>query len=70
MPVRRSPEESPTFQYRLARDAINLRQQAKGMPLGIRRAELLQKARQIDAAILTSSKKDNSDAGLFPIVVA
>ncbi|MCK1711628.1 MULTISPECIES: hypothetical protein [unclassified Bradyrhizobium] len=51
MPVRRSPEQSSTFEYCLAQDAIKLRQQAKGMPLGIRRAELLQKARQIDATV-------------------
>ena len=50
MPVRRSPKQSATFEYRLAQEAINLRQQAKGMPLGIRRTELLQKARQFDVA--------------------
>jgi hypothetical protein len=49
--MRRHPEQSSTFEYRLAQEAINLRQQAKGMPICIRRAELLQKARQIDVAI-------------------
>ncbi|MCP3397784.1 MULTISPECIES: hypothetical protein [unclassified Bradyrhizobium] len=39
-----------TFEYRLAQEAINLRLQAKGMPAGIRRSELLRKARQIDVA--------------------
>jgi hypothetical protein len=38
------------FAYRLAQEAINLRLQAKGMPLGVRRTELLRKARQIDVA--------------------
>jgi hypothetical protein len=50
MSARRSPEPTSTFEYRLAQEALNLRQQAKGMPLGIRRTELLRKARQIDAA--------------------
>ncbi|KYG25497.1 hypothetical protein SE92_34380 [Bradyrhizobium sp. AT1] len=44
------PESSSTFEYRLAREALNLRQQAKGMAPGIRRTELLRKARQIDVA--------------------
>jgi hypothetical protein len=39
-----------TFEYRLAQEAINLRLQAKGMPVGVRRTELLRKARQIDVA--------------------
>jgi hypothetical protein len=47
---RKSPERLPIFEYRLAQEAINLRQQAKGMPLGVRRTELLRKARQIDVA--------------------
>lgn len=50
MPARQIPEQSLTFEYRLAQEAINLRQQACGMPPGIRRMELLQKARQIDVA--------------------
>lgn len=50
MPARRSPVQSLTFEYRLAQEAINLRLQAKGMPVGIRRSELLRKARQIDVA--------------------
>jgi len=50
MPARRSPEPSSTFEYRLAQEALNLRQQAKGMPAGIRRSELLRKARQINVA--------------------
>lgn len=50
MQARRSPVQSLTFEYRLAQDAINLRLQAKGMPAGIRRSELLRKARQIDVA--------------------
>lgn len=50
MPARRSPVQSLTFEYRLAQEAINLRLQAQGMPAGIRRSELLRKARQIDVA--------------------
>ncbi|MBW7963689.1 hypothetical protein [Bradyrhizobium sp. BR 10261] len=50
MSTQRSPEQSNTFEYRLAQEAISLRQQAKEMPLGIRRTELLQKARQLDVA--------------------
>ncbi|MCJ9704596.1 MULTISPECIES: hypothetical protein [unclassified Bradyrhizobium] len=50
MPARRPPEPSSTFEYRLAQEALNLRQQAKGMPAGIRRTELLRKAHQIDIA--------------------
>lgn len=50
MTARRSPVQSLTFEYRLAQEAINLRLQAQGMPAGIRRSELLRKARQIDVA--------------------
>jgi len=50
MSTRRSPEQSSTFEYRLAQEAISLRQQAKEMPSGVRRTELLQKARQLDVA--------------------
>ena len=50
MPAQRSPGQSLTFEYRLAQEASNLRLQAKGMPVGIRRTELLRKARQIDVA--------------------
>jgi hypothetical protein len=50
MPARRSPVQSLTFEYRLAQEAINLRLQANGMPAGVRRTELLRKARQIDVA--------------------
>ena len=35
---------------RLAEEAINLRKQAEGMPLSIRRDELLRKANQMDTA--------------------
>ncbi len=50
MPAQRSPRQSLTFEYRLAREASNLRLQAEGMPVGVRRTELLRKARQIDVA--------------------
>jgi hypothetical protein len=51
MLARQRPEQSSTFEYRLTQEAINLRKQAKGMPLSIRRDELLRKASQIDAAV-------------------
>jgi hypothetical protein len=51
MLVRQRAEQLSTFEYRLAQEAINLRKQAKGMPLSIRRDELLLKAHQIDAAV-------------------
>jgi hypothetical protein len=50
MAARISPGHSSTFEYRLAQEANNLRLQAKGMPLSVRRTELLRKARQIDIA--------------------
>jgi hypothetical protein len=40
-----------TFKHRLAQEATNLRRQAREMPLGLRQAELLRKAQQIDVAI-------------------
>ena len=50
MSAQRSSDQSSTFEYRLAQEAVNLRLQANGMPLGVRRTELLRKARQIDVA--------------------
>jgi len=50
MSAKRSSGQSLAFEYRLAQEAINLRLQAKGMPLGVRRTELLRKASQIDVA--------------------
>ena len=50
MPAQPILQQLSTFEYRLAQEAINLRQQANGMPPGIRRTELLQRAAQIDAA--------------------
>jgi hypothetical protein len=50
MAAQRSPAHSSTFEYRLAQEANSLRLQARGMPLSIRRTELLRKARQIDTA--------------------
>lgn len=51
MLVRQRIEQSSTFEYRLAQEAINLRKQAEGMPLSVRRDELLRKAGQIDVAV-------------------
>jgi hypothetical protein len=50
MAIPERSKQSSTFEYRLAQEAINLRKQAKGMPLGIRRDELLRKADQTDVA--------------------
>jgi len=50
MSDQRSSGQSSTLEYRLAQEAINLRLQAKGMPIGVRRMELLRKATQIDVA--------------------
>jgi hypothetical protein len=51
MGLRRSFKlSSCTFEFRLAQEAISLRKQAEGMPLSIRRDELLRQASQIDAA--------------------
>ncbi|MFK4491820.1 hypothetical protein ABIA45_006898 [Bradyrhizobium sp. USDA 336] len=50
MPPQPSPGQFSTLEYRLAQEAINLRLQAEGMPVGVRRTELLRKARQIDVA--------------------
>ena len=44
-------QQSSTFGHRLAQEAINLRNQAEGMPNSIRRDELLRKARQVDVAV-------------------
>lgn len=63
MQVRRKSQSS-TFIYRLTQEAINLRQQAQGMPVCVRRAELLRKARQIDVALEVN--KWLSSPGLQP----
>ncbi|WFU42600.1 hypothetical protein QA640_09120 [Bradyrhizobium sp. CB82] len=59
-----SESQSSTFEYRLTQEAVNLRQQAQGMPVCVRRAELLQKARQIDVAL--EMNKWLSSPGLQP----
>ena len=41
----------PKLDYRLSQEANNLRNQAAGMREGIRRDELLRKAKQMDTAI-------------------
>lgn len=50
MSAQPSPGHALPFAYRLAQEAVNLRLQAEGMPLGVRRTELLRKATQIDVA--------------------
>ncbi len=51
MTLRNRPEQNETFEFRLQMEAVKLRKQAEGMPAGIRRDELLQKAHQADNAI-------------------
>ena len=43
-------QPSLSLEERLDQEAINLRKQAEGMPLSIRRDELLRKADQMDTA--------------------
>jgi hypothetical protein len=47
---RRPFRQLSALEDRLAEDAINLRKQAEGMALSIRRDELLRKANQMDNA--------------------
>jgi len=49
---------------RLEAEAINLRKQARGMPPGIRREELLRKARQAETASQTNGSP--ASPGLQP----
>jgi len=46
----RRPKHVSSPKDRLAQEAVHLRDQAGGMPPGIRRDELLRKARQIEIA--------------------
>jgi hypothetical protein len=47
---------------RLKEEGTNLRKQAEGMPPGIRREELLRKARQVDDAAHVSRRPDTMDS--------
>jgi hypothetical protein len=60
-------KQSSTFEYRLTQEAINLRKQAEGMPLSIRRDDLLRKATEIDTAASMDSWKI---IGAFTVVAA
>jgi hypothetical protein len=48
METRRRIRQIDTLKVRLAQQAENLRKQAEGMPAGIRRDELVAKARQAE----------------------
>lgn len=48
-------KQSPKLEYRLRQEAINLRKQADGMPVSVRRDDLLRKAMEIDAVDSTDS---------------
>jgi hypothetical protein len=43
-------KQTQTLEYRLTREAANLRKQAEGLPPGIRREELMRKASQAETA--------------------
>jgi hypothetical protein len=59
---RRRFKQSSIFEYCLEEEAINLRNQAEGMPPGIRREELLRQARQAE----TASRREETRGGLQP----
>jgi hypothetical protein len=48
--MRRRIKQLETLEYRLTAEAANLRKQAEGLPAGIRREELMRKARQAETA--------------------
>lgn len=50
MSQRRRFKQSQTLEYRLTTEATNLRKQAEGMPIGVRREELMRKACQAETA--------------------
>jgi hypothetical protein len=50
MAERRRFKQMQTLEYRLTTEAANLRKQAEGLPPGIRREELMRKARQAETA--------------------
>jgi hypothetical protein len=64
MEIRRRVKQISSLSDRLIQQAENLRQQADGMPAGVRRDELLKKARQAE----TSANADEwlSSPGLQP----
>ena len=64
MEIRRRVKQISSLSDRLIQQAQNLRQQADGMPAGVRRDELLKKARQAE----TSANADEwlSSPGLQP----
>jgi hypothetical protein len=64
MEIRRCVKQVSSLSDRLIQQAQNLRQQADGMPAGVRRDELLKKARQAE----TSANADEwlSSPGLQP----
>jgi hypothetical protein len=50
MAERRRFKQMQTLEYRLTTEAANLRKQAEGLPPGVRREELMRKARQAETA--------------------
>jgi hypothetical protein len=54
-----------TLEYRLTTEAANLRKQAEGLPPGIRREELTQKASQAEAASHVNERLTSPDSDQF-----
>lgn len=50
-------KQSPKLEYRSRQEAINLRKQADGLPVSVRRDDLLRKAMEIDAVASTDSSR-------------
>jgi len=64
MPPRRRFKQVETLEYRLTAEAANLRKQAEGLAPGVRRDELLRKARQAETASQMNDRL--SSPGLQP----
>jgi hypothetical protein len=52
---RRRSNASLILEFYLEKEAVNLRKQAEGMPLSIRRDELLRKANQAETTVQVSN---------------
>ena len=63
MPFKRQrSNHNEIFEFRLQTEAVNLRKQADGLPAGVRRDELLQKASQAEAAVhMNGSRRVTGD---------
>ncbi len=48
-------KQTETFEQRLSREAAKLRKEAQGIPVGIKRERLIQRARQAERALRVSA---------------